>query len=186
MSVVDDVFKVVSLDAKMSGDLVYLLGETHDELGGSEYFSMTQESNETVPQVNTAKNKKTYIALSLAITKQLVASSIGIGRGGLAVALAKKAIGGQLGLSISLQKLNGNATRNDYALYSESQGRILITVAKENKVVFEKLMKEIPYQQIGTVTKERKLTVSGLEGKEIVNLDLKKITEAYRETFKNY
>jgi phosphoribosylformylglycinamidine synthase len=147
---------------------------------------MTKESDATIPQVNTMKNKKTYTALSLAIAKQLVASSIGVGRGGLAVALAKKAIGGQLGLSISLQKLNGDVSRDDFALYSESQGRILITVAKENKTAFEKLMKEISYHQIGTVTKERKLTVNGLQGKEIITLDLEKVTEAYRETFKNY
>lgn len=186
MSVVDDVLKVVSLDAKMSGDLVYLLGETNDELGGSEYFYMKGEVTETVPLVNTTKNKKIYIALSLAIKKQLVASSISVGRGGIATALAKKLIGGQLGATISLQKLNGNASSDSNALYSESQGRILVTIAKENQSAFEKLMKTIPYQQIGTITKETKLKITGLEGNEIINLDLKKITDAYRDTFKNY
>lgn len=186
MSVVDDISKVVTLDAKFPGDLVYLLGETQDELGGSEYLAMRQIEEGIIPQVNTLKNKKLYEAFSKAVVKELVASSISITRGGLAVALAKKAIGGMLGLNISLKKLNGNVSRDDFALYSESQGRILVTIAKENKKVFEKLMKDVACRQIGKVTSETKLIINGLKGNEILNLDLKKMTESYRETFNNY
>lgn len=186
ISVVNDSTKVVSLDAKMPGDLVYLLGETNDELGRSEYLSMLQETDTIIPQVNTVKNKKLYTALAKAINKQLIASSISVGRGGLAVALAKKAIGGQLGLKVSLQNSNGNVSRDDYALYSESQGRILATIAKENKEAFEKLMQKNTFKLIGKVTKEKKLVIKGLLGDEIINLDLKKSTESYRETFKGY
>jgi phosphoribosylformylglycinamidine (FGAM) synthase-like enzyme len=186
MSVVNDITKVVSLDAKMPGDLVYLLGETFDELAGSEYFSMKQLDIITVPQVNTVKNKKTYDALSKAINKQLIASSISVTRGGLAIALAKKSLGGMLGLDVSLKNLNGNVNCDDYALYSESQGRILVTIAKENKIAFEKIMEKVAYRQIGKVSKETKLAVKGLEGNEIINLDLEKLTKAYRETFKDY
>lgn len=186
MSVVDDISKVVSLDAKMPGDLVYLLGEINDEMGGSEYFAMQQFEDTTIPQVNTVKNKKLYTAFAKAVKKQLVASSISVTRGGLAVALAKKAIGGMLGLTVSLKNLPGNVSRDDFALYSESQGRILVTVAKENKTAFEKLLQGNAYKQIGKVTKENKLIINSLQGKEIVNLDLKKATESYRETFKNY
>jgi phosphoribosylformylglycinamidine synthase II len=186
MSVVDDITKVVSLDAKMPGDLVYLLGETFDELGGSEYFSMKQLEDTTVPQVNTVKNKKTYYALSKAINKQLIASSISVTRGGLAVALAKKALGGMLGLDITLKNIVGNVNSDDHTLYSESQGRILVTIAKENKIDFEKIMGKIAYRQIGKVNKKAKLVIKGLTGNEIINLDLDKMTKAYRETFKDY
>jgi phosphoribosylformylglycinamidine synthase subunit PurSL len=186
MSVIDDITKVISLDAKMPGDLVYLLGETHDELGGSEYYALQKIDDTTIPQVDTLKNKNLYATFYQAVKKQLIASSISVTRGGLAVALAKKAIGGMLGLDISLSKLNGNPSRDDYALYSESQGRILITVAKENKTAFEKLMQGNALQQIGTVTKDPKLVIKGVQGNEIINLDLKKAAEAYRETFKNY
>jgi phosphoribosylformylglycinamidine synthase len=186
ISVVDDITKVVSLDAKIPGDLVYLLGETNDELGGSEYAMMQKIEDTTVPHVNTVKNKKLYNSFYQAVKKQLVASSISITRGGLAIALAKKAIGGKFGLEISLEKLNGNVSRNDFALYSESQGRILVSIAKENKAAFEKLMQGNMYQHIGTVTKDLRLIVKGLRGNGIVNLDLKKMTESYRETLKNY
>ena len=128
-------------DAKMPDDFIYLLGETYDELGGSEYLAMQKITDTTIPQVDTTKNKKLYTVLSKAINKQLIASSISVGRGGLAVALAKKAIGGQLGITISLKNILGSVSDNNSALYSESQGRIVVTVAKENKEVFEKIMK---------------------------------------------
>lgn len=186
ISVVSDITKVVSLDAKTPGDLVYLLGDTYEELNGSEYFSMQQRQGTTVPQVNPIKNSRQYAALHKAITKQLIASSISIGRGGLAVALAKKAIGGKLGLTITLKNLPGETKRDDFALYSESQGRILVTVAKTNKEAFEKILQGNNFKQIGKVTKEPTLVIKGLQGNEILNLDLRKATDAYRKTFKDY
>ncbi len=186
MSVINDITKVVSLDAKIPGDLVYLLGETYDELDGSEYFSMKQINETTIPQVNTVKNKQTYVAFSKVIEKQLISSSISITRGGLAVALAKKALGGMLGLDVSLKNILGHVTRDDFALYSESQGRILVTIARENKEAFEKLMRNVAYKKLGKVTKEKKLIIKNLKGEEMINLDLDKAVEAYRKTFKNY
>jgi len=75
---------------------------------------------------------------------------------------------------------------NEVALYSESQGRILVTVVPENKAAFEKAMQGNSYALIGEVTKDPVISVKGLEGKEIINLSLNKAAEAYRETFKDY
>lgn len=184
--VVNDITKVVSLDAKTPGDLIYILGETFDELGGSEYFAMNNGLGKTVPKVNAAKNKKLYAAYYKAIQKNLIASGISIGRGGLAVALAKTTIGGMLGATISLQNLPGNTSRDDYALYSESQGRILVTVAKENKAQFEKVLNGNVCKQIGEVTKDKTIKIKGLQGDEIINLKQDNAINAYRETFNTY
>ncbi|MBI3887770.1 phosphoribosylformylglycinamidine synthase, partial [Candidatus Microgenomates bacterium] len=184
--VVPDITKVVSLDAKQSGDLLYILGETYEEIGGSEYSQMQMFSADSVPAVDPVRNKGVYNALYQAIQKNLVASSISVGRGGLAVALAKKAIGGMLGLTIDLQKLSGDASRNDFALYSESQGRILVTVAHKNKQIFEQTMKGNSFSKIGKVTKAKNLVIIGLKGKEIVSLTIDSAANAYRETFKDY
>lgn len=147
---------------------------------------MRKAISNAVPKVDPRKNKELYDAFYKVVQKDLLASSISIGRGGLATALAKKAIGGQLGLSVSLQSLPGQVTRDDFALYSESQGRILVTIAKENKTAFEKAFAGNAFLEIGTVTKELSLIVKGLQGNEIINLDLKKATDAYRKTFKDY
>jgi phosphoribosylformylglycinamidine synthase subunit PurSL len=186
IGVIDDFSKVVSLDAKMPGDLVYILGETHDELAGSEYFSMKQLSGTTVPGVDAKKNKKLYEAYYKAIQQKIIASSISIGRGGLGIALAKKAIGGALGIDINLKNLIGTVKRNDFALFSESQGRILATVAPANKNDFEKIMKGNAFLNIGKITNDSKIVISGLNSREIINMDLKKASESYRKTFKDY
>ena len=108
IGIVDDITKVVSLDVKNHGDLVYILGETFDELGGSEYYAMLSESknqnfqSNQVPQVDAKKNYKLYKSVYKAISKRLLASSISVTKGGLAIALAKTAVGGQLGLKINL------------------------------------------------------------------------------------
>jgi phosphoribosylformylglycinamidine synthase II len=186
IGVIPDITKVVSLDAKIAGDLVYIIGDTYEELAGSEYFIMKKALANAVPKVDFRKNKMMYGAFYNAVQNNLIASSISIGRGGIAVALAKKAIGGMLGLNISLQNLPGEITRDDFALYSESQGRILVTIAQENKAAFEKALSGNTFLQIGTVTKEPTLVVKGLQGNEIINLDLKKATDSYRKTFKDY
>ena len=190
--VIDDISKVVSLDAKMPGDLVYLLGETFDEMAGSEYLAYVSEHDRkqyfgrNIPVVAAVRNRKLYSAVYNAIQKDLVASSISVRHGGLGVTIARKAIGGMLGISVSLKNIPGGVLSNEVALYSESQGRILVTVVPENKAAFEKAMQGNSYALIGEVTKDPVISVKGLEGKEIINLSLNKAAEAYRETFKDY
>ncbi len=186
IGVIDDITKTVSLDAKFAGDIIYILGETHEELGGSEYFSMINQTGSIVPDVDAEKNKKLYASYYNAIQQKLIASSISIGRGGLAVALAKKIIGGQLGADIYLKNLPGSVNRNDFALYSESQGRILVTIAPSNKKIFEKAMLGNAISQIGKIVKEPTIKINGLKGEEIINLNLKDATNAYRKTFADY
>jgi phosphoribosylformylglycinamidine synthase II len=192
IGVVDDITKVVSLDVKNPGDLVYILGETFDELGGSEYYAMMSEvkknnfQSNQIPGVDAKKNYTLYKAVYAAVSKRLLTSSISITKGGLAVALAKSAIGGQLGVEIHLNKLPGKFSTDHHALFSESQGRILVTVKEKNKLEFEKTMKGTAFEQIGTVTKNGNLIIKGTNGKEIVTMTIRKATDAYRETFKKY
>lgn len=186
IGVIDDITTPVSLDTKNVGDLVYVLGETCDEIGGSEYTAMFDTIGENVPQVNGEKNKKLYNALYQAIQKGLVASSMSVTRGGLGVTLAKKAIGGMLGLEINLKDLPGNISRNDFALFSESQGRIVVSISPSNKKAFEEIMKGNAFAEIGKVTKTRSITIKGIDGKIIVKTPLASLVKSYRETFKGY
>ncbi|HVF69681.1 MAG TPA: AIR synthase-related protein, partial [Xanthomonadales bacterium] len=167
-------------------DLVYILGATNDELAGSEYFSINNETGNTVPKVNSGVNKKLYDAFYNAVQKNLIASSISIGHGGLGIALAKKAIGGGLGIDVSLKNLTGNVTRDDFALYSESQGRILLTIAPGNKNDFEAVMKGNKFREIGKITKEPIIKIKGLQGDDILKLKLDNAVKAYRRTFEGY
>ncbi len=186
VGVIDDVLKTISLDIKFPADLVYILGETKDELGGSEYFAMNKSVGNNIPKVNALKNKKTYHAFYQAVEKGIVSSAISITRGGLGIALAKTALSGKLGVKISLENLPGQISRNDFALFSESQGRILVTVNPKNKKVFEKIMKGNQIKQIGQVINKPQIIIKGLDNKTIVNLSLEKIEKSYKSMFKNY
>jgi len=186
IGVIKDINKVVSLDLKQSDDLIYILGETKEELGGSEYFNLHKSIGNNVPKVDAKKNKKLYDLFFKAIQNNLIASSISIGCGAIGVALAKTSIGGKLGIQIKLKSISGNILRNDYLLYSESQGRILVSIDPKNKNKFETIFNKIPYAMIGKVTKNQVFGVVGLENKKIINLKVDELEKAYKSTFKDY
>ncbi|HEX7542738.1 MAG TPA: AIR synthase-related protein [Patescibacteria group bacterium] len=186
LGIINDVLKTISIDLKFPDDLVYILGETKDELGGSEYFSLNKSVGNNIPKVNALENKKLYQSFFQATKKEIISSAISITRGGLGIALAKTSLAGELGVEVSLDKLPGQISRNDFALFSESQGRILVTINPKNKKIFEEIMKENQFKQIGQVINNQQLIIKGLDNKTIVNLSLKKIEKYYKSTFKNY
>lgn len=180
IGVIEDITKAVSLDPKFPNDLIYILGETYSELGGSEYFDSNSFIGNTVPKVDAKKAIKLYKKFSKATKKRLIASALGPGFGGLAVTLAKMAIAGQLGMKIDLGPLP-DLKRNDYLLFSESQSRFIVTIDPKKQKEFEKLFKDIPFYLIGKITDENKFTIKGM-----VNTDIKTLDEYYRKTFRNY
>lgn len=193
LGIMKDVSKAVSLDAKIPGDYVYLLGNTHEELGGSEYFALIGERERgkpyignRVPLVNTCFNMTVYRALQGAIDEELVASAQSVHRGGLGIALAKTALGGMLGLDISLRNLPGSCSRDDYALYSESAGRVVVTVNPDHARAFESLFNGLPFTHIGEVRPDTNFIVHGQRETEVVQTTLEVMLKAYRATFASY
>ena len=186
IGIVEDVNKAVTIDAKFAGDLIYVLGETFEELGGSEYFDMLGNSGNTVPATDPEKNLKIYKAYSRALDEGIIASAIGVGHGGLAVALAKMAIAGKLGIEVSLKDLVGKVDHDQKALFSESTGRILLTINPEEKQKFESLMKGIKFAKIGEVSRIDAIKIKGLSGKEIVSVKVGEVLENYRKEFKDW
>jgi phosphoribosylformylglycinamidine synthase len=132
----EDVAKAVSMDAKVDGDLVYVIGETAEELGGSEYFSHLGFTGNTVPGLDTAAMKERYGRMTEAIRHELVASAFPVTHGGLLIAIAKVAIAGRLGMDITIPA----GMRPDHYLFSESLGRFVVTVGADNKRAFERAL----------------------------------------------
>ena len=179
IGVIPDVAKAMTVDFKRVGDLVYVVGETGDELGASEYGGTGH-----VPVVNAKNNAKAYDAVSYAIQKGLVASAIGVGRGGLAVALAKSTVAGQLGARVDVSKIPGKAETAEAILFSESQGRFVISIARTAQKEFEKTLKGVPLSNIGEVVQAASLSIATKEAK--VELPLPTLTESYRSFFKHW
>ncbi|MBU2630237.1 MAG: phosphoribosylformylglycinamidine synthase, partial [Proteobacteria bacterium] len=155
-SVIEDISKCVSMDPKVAGDLVYVLGSTANELGGSEYYEVYNETGLNVPQVDFDKFKVIYRALQTAIETELVASCHAVARGGIGIHLSYMAMAGGLGLDINLSDLVLDVSRGELfcetALFSESAGRFIVTIAPESQIVFEKLFKGMAASCIGVVT----------------------------------
>jgi len=184
LSVMDDVTKAVSLDTKFAGDLVYILGETKDELAGSEYFP----EGENIPKVNAISAKKLYEKVEEAILKNMIASALSPSHGGLAATFAKKTIAGQLGMEIDLNKIprEKDLQRNDFILFSETQSRFVVTINPKKKEEFEKLFKNESFAGIGQILDSQKFTIKGTNGKTIIDTNVKDLEEAYKFTFKDY
>ena len=182
--VVNDIAKCVTMDLKSPGDSVYILGETKNELGASEYYERFGYTGVNVPEVEAEKNAVIYKALSSAIDKDLIASSHGIYRGGLGVHLSMVSMGGKLGMDLDLSKvpMSEKIEREDTILFSESAGRFIVTVTEDKKEVFEKIFKGLACECIGSVTENETLNIKGFD-KEIVSLNVNELLSAWKAPF---
>nr|WP_303721202.1 AIR synthase-related protein [Malonomonas rubra] len=176
-----DARKSVSMDVKRPDDLVYLLGDTHNELGGSEYYAELGELGSNVPKVDAESALHRYRTLNKAQEQQLVASCHDLSDGGLAVALAEKAFAGGYGIKVSLAKVAADVgMREDQILFSESQSRLLVTVHRENQTTFEALFKGQSCQRIGTVCTQPELLVTGENNKVLISSPIDLLKEAWQ------
>jgi phosphoribosylformylglycinamidine synthase len=183
-SVISDVTRCVTMDCKFAGDLVYVLGETRNELGASEYYEHFGHVGLRVPELQPEPSMKLYRALSRAIEEELVASCHGIYRGGLGVHLALVAMGGGLGMDIDLSVVPRSDAEHDcIILYSESPGRFIVTVAPEHRSSFESCFDTLPYACVGTVSKGPDLVINGLKGKHIIDIPVSELKGAWKRPF---
>ena len=102
----------------------------------------------------------------------------------MAIALAKSSIAGRLGVQVDLSELHGDVKKNDAILFSESQGRMLISVRRNARKEFEKAMKGIAFSNIGEVVQDASVSIT-LPGTK-VELPLAALTESYRSFFKQW
>ena len=179
---IDDVRKAVTMDAKKPGDLVYVLGATRDELGGSEYYAMMGFTGKNVPKVDADSAIERYKKLHTAIKQGLVSSCHDCSDGGLGVALAETAFSGGLGMEIDLRKVPVEGLeRNDKILFSETPSRFVVTIPPENKEKFENVIKT-DFSCIGRVTKNPEFIVKGINGKIIINSNIEELKKAWKQT----
>ncbi|HEY1068009.1 MAG TPA: AIR synthase-related protein, partial [Pirellulales bacterium] len=207
MGQVEDVAQCVTMDLKAAGNLIYQVGVTRNELGGSHYALVTGASGGQPPTVDPLLAKSLFTALHKAIKAGLVKSCHDLSEGGLAVAIAEMAFAGGLGATIHLAPVPHDvelsddeaayeeelaetllrADVEDFAahpedaptdlqlhplaalpeaatilLFSESNTRFLVEVAREDAQAFEEAMQGEPIARIGEVVAEEWLTILGL------------------------
>ncbi len=176
-----DVRKVVTMDVKKPGDLVYILGKTYRELGGSEWYALHGAIGNSVPRVRPEAAKLLYRRLSIAIRDGLVASCHDCSDGGLGVALAESAFAGGLGIDLDLAKVPAEGiSRDDELLFAETQSRFIATVRPECRNAFETILGDSVFALIGKVAGHDLLTIKGRNGNMILEEQLSVLKDAWQ------
>jgi len=186
ISVMEDVNKSVSMYAKEAGNLIYVVGNTRDELGGSHYYDLYKALGNQVPKVYPKEAMRSFVALSKASEKGLVKSMHDCSDGGLAVALAEMAFSGGLGMEVFLAEVpyQSSVKRNDSLLFAESNSRFVVEIEKAKQKEFEKLLKGVSFGLAGCLTKNPDFKIFGLDGKVCVDVNINKLKESWREPLK--
>jgi len=174
LGVFDDYSKMCTLDFKNENDLIFLLGENRNELGGSEYLEVIHNRKCGLPPFLDIKlEKKIHSFCRKMIEEGLFASAHDCSIGGLAISLSESCICSGLGAEIDLL----SDLRSDCILFGESQSRIVISASPDNaqKITESAREMDIPMQFIGYVRGNI------LKINKWINLPLTIINEAWRK-----
>jgi phosphoribosylformylglycinamidine synthase len=195
LGIVPDVSCAVTVDLKQAGDLLYVVGVTAAELGGSSYGHLHGVVGGRVPQPPLLA-LEIYRALHRAMAHGLVRACHDCSEGGLSVAVAEMGLAGGLGLELSLAEVprTPEADRDDWIAFSESLGRLVLEVAPEDAARFEDLFRGLPFPngdlsprdpvgwvaRAGRVCDGDRVLIRGLDGRPVIKADLKQIEHAWR------
>ncbi|MED4226579.1 phosphoribosylformylglycinamidine synthase subunit PurL [Neobacillus cucumis] len=179
VGLVKDVDHITTQEFKKDGDLIFLVGETKAEVGGSEYQKlMTGKIEGRPPEINLELERKVQAFTLKVIQEGLVQSAHDTAEGGLAVAIAESCICGDLGADIQYS----DELRTDLSLFSESQSRIILSISKEQTQKLNDLAKEmgVPIKEIGKV----KGTNFSIEhnGQRVISQSIKELEGIWRNS----
>jgi phosphoribosylformylglycinamidine synthase len=185
VGILDDIRKAVSPGFKGAGDVVVLIGENREELGGSEYLRVVHNLEAGAPPTIDLVREKRHQEFCLdAIEAGLVRSAHDLSEGGLAVALAECVFHSRkkLGCSVALE----DSIRPDTLLFGESQSRILVTCRRKDLDRLRELAREkgVPARAIGE-TGGAEIAV-GHRGRELLRLPVEKAYRAWKDALPNF
>jgi phosphoribosylformylglycinamidine synthase len=151
VGVIDDLDRRCQAAFQEDGDLVFLLGETEEELGGSEYLRAIGEALAgPPPRVDLVKEARLQAAILECVQQGALRSAHDVADGGLVIALAESALFGARG--VRCPSIVGSVSRA--ALYfGESQARVVVSVTPRRVPELQQVMAhhQIPLQALGVV-----------------------------------
>ncbi len=169
-----------------SGDCLLIIGDTKNELGGSEYFEYVHKFvGGKCPTVNFEDSKKNMESVLSIIDKNLIKSAHDCSKGGLAVAVSEICMTNQIGCKVSLDKVPGEKLDVDRILFSESHSRYLLSFDEKNLSDIESLLKtnKVSFKQIGQFGGEQIQFTD--TSKLIIDLNVQKIREIWLHALPN-
>lgn len=179
---ISDIRQTVCSNFKAAGDIIYLLGNTYNEMGGSEFYRLLGVLGANVPRVRKEQAKELYLKVMAANDKNRIESCHDLSDGGMAVALAECILGSELGIDVSL---DGFAAELSTAaiLFSESHSRFICSVAPEHTAEFEALLGNYALR-IGQVTNKTEVTIQR-NGQKLIELANESILSAWENGLEN-
>jgi phosphoribosylformylglycinamidine synthase II len=162
IGIIDDVDRCVTMDLKEADNEIFIIGETRDEMGGSEYYRLLGVGGGVVPDIDFKRAPLLMRQLHAAIERGLVRSAHDLSEGGLALAVAEMAFSGDIGAEIDIQAVPfyGGQKRHDVILFSESNSRFLVEVESSNAAAFLDLFENLPVARIGHTIDDEYLRIS--------------------------
>jgi phosphoribosylformylglycinamidine synthase subunit PurSL len=179
---IDDVSHAVTMDAKEAGNLIYLVGSTKQELGGSHFAKVNALDGGDVPRVDLELALKIFSAIHQAISRGLVRACHDLSEGGLAVAAAEMAFAGGLGMELDLGSVQSSCGIADSAvlLFSESNTRFLVEVPPGQSQEFERQLVGVPLVRLGAVTQGSRLVVRDRLQSTVIDASLAELKHAWK------
>lgn len=178
VGLVEDIDHITTQEFKAEGDVIFLLGETKAEIGGSEFqYAVHGVTEGRPPELDLATERRLHQAVLGAIRQGLVASAHDLSEGGLAAALAESGFGRGLGAKVDF----ATNLRPDLALFSESQSRILLSAKPEQAAELAAYLRsqDVPLQKLGTVGGDR-LTIA-VNGHTAIDAPLNEFLKEWKE-----
>ena len=185
ISMIDDVDKAITMDAKLAGNLIYVIGQTYDEIGGSHYTAIHNFVGNSVPVVRPKTGKQIIQSLNHAIDHRLIRSCHDCSEGGIGVACAEMAFAGGFGMDLDLSNVprNNQTNADDLIMFSESNSRFIVEISPENQTEFENELNGVVFNKIGQVTEGNTFLVKGVAGDKIVDTTIDQLKASWQGTF---
>ena len=179
---VPDVRRCVSMDLKEPGNLLFLIGVTKDEMGGSHFNLVHGLSGGEPPRVDLELAPRIFRVLHAAMVRGLVRACHDLSEGGLAVAIAEMVFAGGVGADITEPGTSAGPEPDEIHLFAESATRFIIEVTPASAAAFEECLgKEVPWRSIGRTCKEQRLRIAGDSGEWVVWATLAELKEAWQK-----
>ena len=184
MAVMEDLSHAITMDAKEAGNLLYIVGLTRRELGGSHYYSLQGKIGRTVPKVDVELGKRVFNGMTAATSRRLIRSAHDCSEGGIAVAVAEMAFAGGLGIEFDLTRIPVDGDlRCPEILFSESNSRFVVEIAPGKRQAFEAVLREVgaPFSKIGVINQTDRVFACCNDGREMLNVPLAELKSAWQK-----
>ena len=158
LGVMDDVTNIMTSDFKQPDDLVYLIGESVNDIASSQYLASYHKILAApAPYFDLDKEYDMHQVVKELIKHKIVQSAHDVADGGLFITLVESAMPNGLGFDIT----SDSSVRKDAFLFGEAQGRVVVSVAPDDQERFIELMatSEVEFSMLGTVAREGDLFV---------------------------